>query len=159
MPLFILIVVMVVLLVIWWSSGNRSLNRNERLYLKRRGYAVDEALDAGSPVTQASRWLTAIESLDDLSPSARQRAAQELARIVEQGGRDRLIFSALCDALDDSDAGVRNAVANALEKFGDAQAVDYLERRLAVEEALQTRAALQRAIKKLKAGKVHDSSE
>jgi hypothetical protein len=151
MPLFILIVVGVVLLVIWWSSGNRALNRNERFYLKRRGYAIEDSLASGSPVTEDSRLFMTIESLHDLSPASRQRAAQELARMCDQGVRDRLVFSALCEALNDSDAAVRNAVVNALEKFGDVQAIEHLEKRLEVEEALQTRAALQRAINKLQA--------
>ena len=150
MPLFILIVVLVVVLVFWRSRGNHALNRNEKLYLQRRGYAIEQGT-SGSPVTKTTRLFAAIESLNDLSPASRERAAHDLAQMCEQGNRDSLIFSALCEALNDPDAAVRNAVVNALEKFGNVQAIEFLEKRLEVEEALQTRAALQRVIKKLQA--------
>src|SRR5262245_33192949 len=106
MPLLIFIVV-VVILVIWWSRSNRALNRNEQLYLKRRGYATEEQPTPGSPVTKDTRLFMAIESLNDLSPASRQRAAQELAQMCEQGVRDAMMFSALLDALNDSDPAVR----------------------------------------------------
>ena len=150
MPLLILIVVLVVILVIWWSKSDRTLNRNEKLYLKRRGYETEEKIEPGSPITKDTRLFMAIESLNDLSPASRQRAAQDLAQLCEQGIRDSLMFSALVEALDDRDGAVRCAVADALGKFGDLQAIKFLEQRLAIEEALQTRAALQRVIKKLK---------
>jgi hypothetical protein len=150
MLLFILIVALVMILVIWWSRSNHVLNRNEKLYLKRRGYAVEVGQEPSASVTPNTRLFAAIESLNDLSPASRQRAALDLAQMCEQGIRDSLMFSALLDALNDSDATVRSAAAQALEKYGDAQAVQYLEKRLEIEEALQTRAALQRVIKKLK---------
>ncbi len=151
MPLFIFIIVLVVVFVIWRSGKDRALNRNEQLYLKRRGYVLEDGLESAAPVTKDTRLFTAIESLSDISPASRTRAAQELAQLCDQGRRDSLMFSALCEALNDSDAAVRSAAANALEKFGDAQALEYLERRLEIEEALQTRAALQRVIKNLTA--------
>ncbi len=127
------------------------MNRNEKLYLKRRGYVIEEGVEASSSVTPDTRRFAAIESLNDLSPVSRQRAALDLAQMCEQGSRDSMVFSALIEALNDSDAAVRNAVVTALEKFGDVQVVEFLEKRLEIEEALQTRAALQRVIKKLQA--------
>ena len=154
MPLLILIVVLVAILLIWWLKSDRALNHHERLYLKRRGYVVEAGVELSSSVTPDTRLFAAIESLNDLSPASRQRAALDLAQLCEQGSRDSMIFSALLESLNDSDAAVRSAVVTALEKFGDAQALEFLEKRLEIEEALQTRAALQRVIKKLRAKKL-----
>jgi HEAT repeat protein len=150
MPLFILIVALVAILMIWWLKSDRALNRNEKLYLKRRGYAVEDSVEARTSVSPDTRLFAAIESLNDLSPASRQRAAQNLAQMCEQGSRDSIMFSALLEALNDSDAAVRSAVVTALEKFGDVRVLEFLEKRLEIEEALQTRAALQRVIKRLK---------
>jgi HEAT repeat protein len=58
----------------------------------------------------------------------------------------------LLAALDDSDASVRSAAANALIQLGSPDALAPLKHRLEVEESIHVRASLQRAIEKLGAG-------
>jgi HEAT repeat protein len=55
----------------------------------------------------------------------------------------------LLTALNDSDASVRSAVANALPHLGSTEAIAPLKRRLEVEESIHVRASLQRAIESL----------
>ena len=148
MPLIILIVLAVVA-TLWWVNGRRTLSANERLYLKRRGYAGAEDLDTGPPIPKDTRLFGLIESLNDLSPFARQRAAEELSRLCASGQRDPRMLSSLVVALSDSDATVRSTAANALGNLGDAGAIEPLKRRLHEEESIHVRAALQRAIAKL----------
>ncbi|MEW6131159.1 MAG: HEAT repeat domain-containing protein [Acidobacteriota bacterium] len=146
---FIIFLLLAGAVYLWWSKRNSQLNHNEKLYLKRRGYASEEEIGIGSSVTQESRIFSAIESLNDLSPASRQRAAEDIAEMCRQGARDSLVYPALLEALNDSDANVRSAVAEALATVGDARASEALQTRLEIEEALQTRAALQKAITKL----------
>ncbi|MCI0489827.1 MAG: HEAT repeat domain-containing protein [Blastocatellia bacterium] len=148
MPLVIFIV-LVFIVVLWWLNSNKALSRNEKLYLKRRGYEIEEAPPAGPPVSSDTRLFGLIESLGDLSPYARQRAAEDLSRLCEEGRRDTRMLSSLVTALDDSDASVRGAVAIALGNLGDARAIEPLNQRNEIEESIHVRAALRRAIEKL----------
>jgi HEAT repeat protein len=148
MPLLIFII-LIVALVIWWAKSNSAMSYNERQYLKRRGYAVDEGLGVGPPARQDARMRTALDSLSDLSPFSRQRAAQDLARICEEGQRDSLMFYPLIEALQDSDASVRTAAAEALGRLGDARAIDALKQRLAIEDSIQTLSSLRKALQRL----------
>jgi hypothetical protein len=151
MPVIVIIVVAVVV-VLWWANGQRTLSANEKLYLKRRGYAGAEEFDPGPPVPKDTRLFSLIESLNDLSPFARQRAAEELSRLCSSGQRDPRMLSPLISALGDSDASVRSTSAAALSNLGDVAAVEALRRRLEEEESIHVRAAVQRAITKLAAG-------
>lgn len=147
--LAIILIILIVIAVVWWTNSGRGLSFNERQYLKSRGYAADAALDAGPPVRKDTRLFNLIESLGDLSPYARHRAAEDLARLCQDGQRDERMLTPLLSALDDSDASVRSAAANALTQFGSAAALVPLKRRLEVEESIHVRASLQRAIEKL----------
>ena len=148
MPL-LLFIVLIIAVVIWWSRSKNVLSYNERQYLKRRGYVADENLEPGPPVDQNARLFTAIESLTDLSPYARQRAAQDLAQMCEEGQRHSLMLFPLMEALNDSDAAVRSAVANALGKLGDGRAIDALKERLTLDDSIQVTPSLRKAIEKL----------
>jgi hypothetical protein len=90
-----------------------------------------------------------IESLSDISPYARQRAAEDLSRMCIEGNRDPRMLSSLVATLDDSDASVRSAVAIALRNLGDRASVEPLKRRLEVEESLHVRPSLERALERL----------
>ena len=149
LPFFL--IVLIVVAVVWWAGNRKGLSFNERQYLKNRGYAADAALDDGPPITKDTRLLNLIESLGDLSPYARQRAAEDLARMCQSGGRDERMLPSLLAALDDNDASVRSAAANALIQFGSPEAVAPLKRRLENEESIHVRASLQRAIERLQA--------
>ena len=148
MPLIILIA-LIIAGIIWWARSARALNYNEKLYLKRRGYATDEGQGAGPPVAKDTRLFNLIESLGDLSPFSRQRAAEDLSRMCEAGTRDARMLPALIAALDDKDAAVRSAVAAALGNLGNAEALLSLQQRLANEESIHVRSSLQKAIGKL----------
>jgi HEAT repeat protein len=148
MPLLIFII-LIIAAAVWWSRSNKSLTANERQYLKRRGYAVDDAFEIRQPVDNRSRLTTTLESLSDLSPFARQRAAQDLAQMCEQGQGDALMLYPLLEALDDSDASVRSAVASALGKLGDARAIEALKKRLATEESIQPLSFMRKALQVL----------
>jgi len=147
MPLIIFAVLIIA--IVWWLNSKRTLSRNEKLYLKRRGYSTDEPLQAVPPVTRDSRLLGLIESLGDLSPYARKRAAEDLARMCEGGQRDERMFPSLVVALRDSDAQVRGAVAVALSNLGKTEALEPLKQRLEIEESIHVRGALQKAMEKL----------
>jgi HEAT repeat protein len=148
MPLIILIALIIAGLI-WWARSERALNYNERLYLKRRGYASDDGHGAGPPVAKDTRLFNLIESLGDLSPFSRQRAAEDLSRMCEAGGRDVRMLPALVAALDDKEASVRSAVAAALGNLGNAEALASLKQRLENEESIHVRSSLQKAIDKL----------
>ena len=145
------LIVLIVVAIVWWASNRKGLSVNEQQYLKNRGYAADAALDAGPPVTKDTRLFSLIESLGDLSPYARQRAAEDLARLCQSGGRDERMLPSLLAALDDTDASVRSAAANALLQLGSPEAIAPLKRRLESEESIHVRASLQRAIERLQA--------
>jgi hypothetical protein len=148
MPLLIFIVI-IIAVVIWWSRSKNILSYNERQYLKRRGYAAAENPEPGPPVDKNARLFTAIESLTDLSPYSRQRAAQDLAQMCEEGQRNSMMYFPLIDALHDSDASVRSAVANALGKLEDGRAIDVLKERLRLDDSIQVTPSLRKAIERL----------
>jgi hypothetical protein len=149
---FLILAVIVVIAIVWYMNSQRGLSPRERQYLRRRGYHADEEEAPGPPLSKDTRLFNLIASLSDLSPYARQKAAEDLARMCEEGKRDPRMLSALVNALDDSDASVRSATANALASLAMAEAIEPLQRRLNIEEAIQSRAAIQRAIERLKNG-------
>jgi HEAT repeat protein len=146
---FLILFVVAMIAVIWWLKGERALSRNEKLYLKRRGYEPPSEADAGPPVSKDARLFDLIESLSDISPFARQRAAEDLSRMCIEGNRDPRMLSGLLAALDDSEASVRTAVVKALTNLRDPSSVDALKRRMDVEESIQVRVSLEQALAKL----------
>ncbi len=146
---YVVTLVIILAAAIWWKRGNDRLSRNERLYLKRRGYDSGEAPERARPLSKDSRLFSLIESLEDVSPYSRQRAAEELSKMCEAGDPDSRMLSSLVFALDDCEPAVRTAVAKALGKLNDPAAIDHMKRRLDVEESIQVRAALQRVIESL----------
>jgi hypothetical protein len=145
----LIILAVVVLLVIWWLKSQKALNLNEKLYLRRRGYEHDQTEPKGRPVDPDSRLLGLMHSLTDLSPYARQRAADELSRMCTEGKRDSRMFESLVNALGDSEASVRSAVATALGNLGDPRAIELLKHRMDLDESIHFRAAVLKALKKL----------
>jgi HEAT repeat protein len=148
--MFLLVLTTVIVVAaLWWLNSRRVMSLNERLYLKRRGYATDEQADAGPPVARDVRLLNLIESLGDISPYSRQRAAEDLSRLCAAGHKDPRMLSALIAALDDTDASVRSLVATALGNLGGPLAIEALELRMKVEESIHVRAALAKTLEKL----------
>ena len=147
--LLIILIVVIVASLVYGLRSHGTLNLNERLYLKRRGYEPASAFEEGPPVPKDARLFSLIESLSDVSPFARLRAAEDLSRMCTSGKRDQRMRPALIAALDDSDAGVRGAVATALGNLNDQDAVASLKSRLEIEESIHVRASLQRALEKL----------
>jgi hypothetical protein len=135
--------------VFWWLLGNRATNLNEKIYLRSRGYGGDEK-PRGRPVSRDVRLLGLLASLDDVSPSSRQRAAEEVEKLCEGGQRDSRMYSPLVTALDDSSPVVRKAVAGALASLGDIRAVPRLERIANDDESIYVRTAAKAAAEKLK---------
>jgi hypothetical protein len=147
--LFIFLMIVIVIALIFGFRRGRGLSLNERLYLKRRGYEPPIEFEEGPPVSSDTRLFSLIESLSDISPFARQRAAEDLSRICVSGQRDVRMLPALITALDDSDASVRAAVATALGNLRDPSSVESLTRRMDDEESIHVRASLEQAIEKL----------
>jgi HEAT repeat protein len=145
----LVIVALIVIAVVWWLKRERALTRNERLYLRRRGYDPGESEPAGPPLDRDAQLLDLIQSLTDISPYARQRAAEQLSRMCVGGRKDPRMFTPLVAALDDSEAAVRSAAAMALASFDDPRAVDSLRRRLEVDESILFRTTAKKAIEKL----------
>jgi HEAT repeat protein len=147
-----LLVILIIIIVVAVSYGLRSrseLNLNEKLYLRRRGYqATNESIER-APVSKDLKLLGAIESLSDVSPYARQRAAEDLSRICAAGNRDDRMLSPLIEALNDNDASVRSAVATALGNYGDLSSREALNTRLGVEESIHVRASIERALQRM----------
>src|SRR5262249_34364460 len=146
--LLILVIIIVAGLAYAFSS-QRGLNLNERLYLKRRGYEPPIDVPEGTPVPRDARLYSLIESLSDISPFARQRAAEDLSRMCASGQSDPRMLNPLIDTLNDSDASVRGAVATALGKLGDPASIEPLTRRMEVEDSILVKASLARALEKL----------
>ena len=136
----------IVVAAFWWRRRQQTLNRNERLYLKRRGYAFEDSTPPDRRVAKDTRLLSLLESLTDVSPYARQRAAEELSTLCQAGKRDARMLEPLVNALADHQAAVRNAVTTALKNLRDPRALTALEQRLAIEESIQVSAALKQAI-------------
>jgi len=147
--LFIILIIVIVVALIYGLKGDGTLSFNERLYLKRRGYEPPIDINEGPPVSKDARLFSLIESLSDISPYARQRAAEDLSRMCASGQRDLRMLSSLIAALDDSDASVRTAVAIALGRLGDPASVEPLKRRMESEESIHVRASLEQALEKL----------
>lgn len=145
----IILIIVIVLALLYAFKGDGSLSFNERLYLRRRGYEPPAEINEGPPVSKDTRLFSLIESLSDISPFARQRAAEDLSRMCVSGERDPRMLSSLISALDDSDASVRGAVAKALGKLGDPASVEPLKQRMAVEESIHVRASLEQALENL----------
>jgi HEAT repeats len=147
--LFTILVIVIVIGLIYAFTSQRRLNLNERLYLKRRGYQPSADFDEGPPVSKDARLLNLIESLEDVSPYSRQRAAEDLSRLCASGQRDPRMLFPLIAALDDSDASVRSAVADALGNLGDPSSVEPLKTRMDREESIHVKASLQQALERL----------
>lgn len=145
----IVVVTVIVVAVLWWFNSERAISRNEKQYLKRRGYDAGEPTAEGPPVHKDTRLYGLIESLGDLSPFARQRAAEELSRMCEEGRGDQRMLPALQAALNDHDASVRAAVAAALGNLGDVRAAETLTLRLEEDQSIHVRTALKKALEKL----------
>lgn len=148
--LFITLIIVIAVALIYAFRSQQGLSPNERRYLKRRGYEPPAEVEERPQVSRDTRLFSAIESLSDVSPYARQRAAEDLSRMCESGRRDPRMLSSLIAALDDSDASVRGAVATALGKLGDPSSVEPLSRRMEVEESIHVRASLEHALAKLR---------
>jgi hypothetical protein len=149
MLFFIILVILIVAASLYVLNSDRGLTRNERLYLRRRGYEPSIEADEGPPISRDARLFSLIESLSDISPYARQRAAEELSRLCVAGQRDPRMLSSLIAALNDSDAAVRGAVAMALGKLGHPGSIEPLTRRMEVEESIHVRASLEKALESL----------
>jgi hypothetical protein len=150
--LFIVLVIVIVLALVYGLSGNRALNLNEKLYLRRRGYEPPPIeIDQAPVVSKDHRLFSLIESLEDISAFARQRAAEDLAQMCSLGKGDRRMLSPLIAALEDSEAAVRGAAARALGILGDPNSIEPLKRRVNEEESIHVRAMLEQALAKLEA--------
>jgi hypothetical protein len=136
----------IALALVWWFSGWRASGRNERLYLKRRGYQPDQQQAPPEPVSKDSQIASLIASLTDLSPYSRERAVQELERRCASGLRDSRVLEALVQAVEDNDPSVRRAAARALGTLGEPEAVEAIRKRLEVEESVAVRTVLQRSL-------------
>jgi hypothetical protein len=147
--LFIFLIIVIAVALAYAFKSKSGLNRNERLYLRRRGYEPPAEVEDRPHVSKDTRLFSAIESLSDVSAFARQRAAEDLSRMCETGNRDPRMLSALIAALDDGDASVRSAVAMALGKLGDPASVSPLKSRMEVEESIHVRASLEQALERL----------
>jgi HEAT repeat protein len=147
--MLLILVIIIVAALVYAFSSQRGLNLNERLYLKRRGYEPPIDVPEGPPIPKDARLYSLIESLSDISPYARQRAAEDLSRMCSSGQGDSRMLNPLIETLDDSDASVRGAVATALGKLGDPASIGPLTRRMEVEESILVRASLAQALEEL----------
>ena len=150
--LLIIIFVAIVVSALWWFNSQRRVSYNERHYLKQRGYEVENAAEARPPVPKDARLFSLIESLGDLSPYSRQKAAEDLLRMCANGNRDERMLSALTSALEDSDASVRRTAATALGELGDPRAIEPLTNLVESEDSIHVRSAAQKALAKLATG-------
>jgi HEAT repeat protein len=142
----LLLLLAIVLAAAWWLAGRRASSLNERLYLRRRGYSAPEEPEPRGEAAPDAHLLAVIDSLEDLSPYSRERAAQELARMCQSGRGDSRMFAPLVTALDDNDASVRRAAASALASLGDRSAIERLKRRIDVEDSVAVRSSLKKAV-------------
>ena len=147
--MLLILVIIIVAALVYAFSSQRGLNFNEKLYLKRRGYEPPIDVPDGPPVARDARLYGLIESLSDISPYARQKAAEDLSRMCASGHRDPRMLNPLIDTLADSDASVRGAVATALGKLGDPASIEPLTRRMEIEESIMVRASLAQALENL----------
>ena len=145
----LILLALIVAAVFWWLLGERATSLNEKIYLRSRGYGGEEE-PKGRPVSRDIRLLGLLASLDDVTASARERAAEELEKLCAGGQRDSRMYSPLVTALDDSNPLVRKAVAAALASLGDARALPRLERLANDDESIYVRSASRVAADKLK---------
>jgi HEAT repeat protein len=145
----VFILALAVIGAVWWLKGRQTLNTNERLYLRRRGYDAGDEGRTGPAVSRDTRVLDLIESLGDVTPYSRERAAEELSVLCETGEKDERMFAPLVTALDDNNAAVRGAVALALGNLGDPRAIEPLRRVAGADESAHARALARRALEKL----------
>ncbi|MGH9764322.1 MAG: HEAT repeat domain-containing protein [Blastocatellia bacterium] len=146
--------------VIWWLASRQSVNRNERTYLRSRGYQDGDPPPPTAAVPAEARMLDLLASLDDVTPYARERAAEELSLMCESGARDERMFAPLATALDDRNAAVRGAVAVALGNLADVRAIDALKRVAENDESIHARTQARRALESIESNaKVTDQIE
>lgn len=156
----IILLVLLVGGVIWWLASRQSLNRNERTYLRSRGYDADDDRVESSTVPRETRMLDLLASLDDITPYSRERAAEELSLMCKSGMRDERMFAPLATALEDSNASVRGAAALALGELGDTRAIEPLKRVADNDESIHARTQALRALELINsAGKSADRQE
>lgn len=137
--------------VVWWLNGHRSVTRNERTYLRSRGYDPEPLAKEDPSVRQEARLMDLLDSLDDITPYSRERAAEEISLMCESGARDERMLAPLVTALDDRNAAVRGAVALALGNLGDPRAIHHLLRVAQSDESPHARNQAERALEKLQA--------
>jgi hypothetical protein len=154
----IILVVLIVGGIIWWVSSNQAVSRNEKTYLKTRGYDAGEQPEERSAARQEARLMDLLNSLDDVTPYSRERAAEELSLLCADGGRDERMFAPLVAALDDRNSSVRGAAAMALGNLGDVRAVPHLERVVASDGSSHARNQARLALDKLGAVTPSDAS-
>jgi hypothetical protein len=147
--MLLILVIIIVAALAYAFTSQRGLNLNERLYLKRRGYEPPIDVPDGPPIPRDARLYSLIESLSDISPYARQKAAEDLSRLCASGQGDARMLNPLIDTLNDSDAAVRGAVATALGNLGDPASIEPLTRRMEVEESIMVKASLTQALENL----------
>jgi HEAT repeat protein len=145
----IIVVGLVAAGIIWWLKGQQAASLNERTYLRSRGYDDDAAPGRKAGVAQEARLRDLMDSLDDVTPYSRERAAEELALMCESGEKDERMLAPLVTALEDRNPSVRGAAALALGALGDARAISHLERILKEDESPHARAQARRALDKL----------
>ncbi|PYP85294.1 MAG: hypothetical protein DMF61_17125 [Blastocatellia bacterium AA13] len=149
MPLIIIIAVIGAALV-WWYKSEHSSTLNEKAYLRGRGYSADGPEIRG-PIPLDARVRSLIDSLDDVTPYARQRAAEEVALMCDEGQKDSRFFAPLVAALDDNSAAVRGAAVTALEKLGDSRAQVHLKRVVDSDDSIHVRAIARKVVERMSA--------
>ena len=154
----IILLVLVAGGIIWWLNSRQAVSRNEKTYLRVRGYDAAEQPEERSAVRQEARLMDLLNSLDDVTPYSRERAAEEISLMCESGGRDERMFAPLAAALDDQNASVRGAAAMALGNLGDARAVSHLERVVGSDGSSHARNQARLALEKLGAITASDPS-
>src|SRR5260370_19091309 len=136
---------------IWWYRSQRAVTLNERIYLRQRGYDPGDEPKGDRGVAKETRLMDLLDSLDDVTAYARERAADEISLMCESGQKDERMFAPLVAALDDSNAAVRGAAAIALGHLGDRRAIEQLNRVAAADDSPHPRAQARRALDKLEA--------
>src|SRR5215470_3468971 len=146
----IIVLVLIIGGIIWWYRGQRAVSLNERMYLRQRGYDAPDEPKGDRGVAQETRLMDLLDSLDDVTAYSRERAAEEISLMCESGQKDERMFAPLVTALDDSNASVRGAAANALGLLGDSRAVEELSRIAENDDSPHARAQARRALDRLK---------
>jgi len=145
----IIFLVVVGAAVVWWLNGRRLASINEKVYLRSRGYEEPPAPKEDAGARQEARLMDLLDSLDDVTPYSRERAAEEISLMCLSGSRDERMLAPLVAALDDANANVRGAAALALGNLGDQRAVHHLQRLLETDESSHAKNQAERALTKL----------